>query len=58
MSSAYTTICSSIPWLCNIIIEMIADDEPEYENAERLPVLMSHYPSGSSSKNFEEVMQL
>jgi len=37
---------------------MKTDDEAEYENAKMLPLLMSHYPSGTSSKNFEEVMQL
>ena len=58
MAGAYAKVCTIVPLLCNFAIEMIADDEPNYDSKERMPVLMSHYPSGSGSKNYEHIVQL
>ena len=58
MAKSMAAICKLIPLLCNFGVEMVADDEPLFDNQDRMPVFLSHYPSGSSSKNYEHIMQL
>ena len=51
-------LLSKIEWFKNFGIHLVADYYAASVKEERSEVLFSHYPSGSSSKNFRHIMQL
>jgi lysosomal acid lipase/cholesteryl ester hydrolase len=50
--------CVLFPAVCNLGLSISADALPEYDNQERLPIFLSHYPAGASRKDFEHILQL
>jgi hypothetical protein len=53
-----STLCTYAHSLCNFAINMLADQNPTYDNPERFDVFMGHFPSGASTKNLLEYAQL
>ena len=54
----FSTICTTVPFLCDFLIELVADVDAKVNNQGRVGVFMGHYPSGSSLKSFEHFSQL
>jgi hypothetical protein len=41
-------ICRIFENICKAILEEIAEDDAELNNLERLPIILGHYPAGTS----------
>lgn len=39
-------------WLCNIVLDMFADDDPKVDNTDRYPTALSNVPSGAGYMDF------
>ena len=57
-SKIVSSICELVPFVCDFMIELVADAESDYNNQARLDVFMGHYPSGSSLRSFEHFAQI
>ena len=44
-------LCTYIPYACKLGIELIADVDPSVDDLDRLSVLVTHYPGGTSVNN-------
>jgi hypothetical protein len=51
-------ICKSLPLVCAEEILAISDSNLTVNNMKRIPFVMGHFPSGSSTKNFIHFQQL
>jgi len=45
-------VCFVTPFICAQILLAVSEMNNTVNNMKRMPVIMNHYPSGSSSKNF------
>lgn len=45
-------VCKTFKVICNGVLDLIGDDDPQDNNQERIKVWYSHYPSGASLKSF------
>lgn len=50
-------VCSFLKLACADAIKMVSDYETVNDNVDRFPVILSHYPSGSSIMNMEHWVQ-
>jgi len=51
VSEEFGEVCALLPELCNLALSLISDDHPYVNSLERMPVYMSHYPSGASLRS-------
>jgi len=51
-SEAEIIFCKMFEWLCNIVLDMFADDDPKVDNTDRYPTALSNEPSGAGYMNF------
>eukprot|EP00352_Strombidinopsis_acuminata_P002349 CAMPEP_0176379592 /NCGR_PEP_ID=MMETSP0126-20121128/30467_1 /TAXON_ID=141414 ORGANISM="Strombidinopsis acuminatum, Strain SPMC142" /NCGR_SAMPLE_ID=MMETSP0126 /ASSEMBLY_ACC=CAM_ASM_000229 /LENGTH=213 /DNA_ID=CAMNT_0017742433 /DNA_START=549 /DNA_END=1190 /DNA_ORIENTATION=- len=51
-SEAEVIFCTMFRWLCNIALDMFADDDPSVDNQSRLDVALSMVPSGAGYMDF------
>ena len=54
---ANSLICKDVPIICAEMLLGISEKNNSVNNMKRMPVVMGHFPSGSSSKNFEHFQQ-
>ena len=47
----YSRICKFAPFTCTALLKEISEMNNKVNNLKRLPVIMGHFPSGSSTKN-------
>jgi pimeloyl-ACP methyl ester carboxylesterase len=57
-NKVFSSICTMMPFICDFLIELVADADTLQNNQPRVGVFMGHYPSGSSLKSFEHFAQL
>ena len=57
-SKIFSAVWTTVPVLCDFLIELVADVDAKVNNQPRVGVFMGHYPSGSSLKSFEHFAQL
>lgn len=48
----YSVACDVIPPICSLGLFLIADENTKNDNLDRMPVMMAHFPSGSSLMSF------
>ena len=52
-NSAFAVMCQVAPPLCEMGINIMADEDVSVDNQERIPVFMGHYPAGTSLKSVQ-----
>jgi len=50
-------VCEKMLFICDGIVGLMADSNPLDDDQEKLPVYLTHYPSGSSLKAFSHLLQ-
>jgi hypothetical protein len=44
-------VCGYIPWICNEVVGLLMNKNPELDNRERVDFFVSKVPNGTSLKN-------
>ena len=57
-NEVFSIVCSTIPSVCDLFLEIISDDDTTVNNQERMGVFMGHYPAGASLRCFDHFAQL
>lgn len=57
-SEVARTACRTLNFLCEAGLYLLSDMKPELDNLERMDVVMGHYPSGTSLRDFEHILQM
>lgn len=50
-------VCKFDPIICNSILKEVSEMNLTVDNLKRMPIIMGHYPGGSSSKNIQHFQQ-
>ena len=57
-TGAMRLLCGHIPKLCDLGIYLVADENPAFDNQERMQVYMGHFPSGASLNSLLHFSQI
>lgn len=45
----FSLFCDNLPDVCSLLVKLLADQHPDYDNKERYGVFFNHYPCGTST---------
>ena len=51
-------ICEKLDFFCKSILEEITEDDADLNNNQRLPIILAHYPGGTSLRVLKHWTQL
>ena len=57
-TGAMRIICGTIPQLCNFGLYLLTDEDPSVNDADRTPVYLGHFPSGTSLRAIDHYGQI
>ena len=57
-SSFMYYVCYYFNWVCRSGLYLISDADPSFDNPPQLPVIMSHFPAGTSLKDLQHWQQM
>jgi len=57
MTKFTTFLCDKFLFICDKMIELLADSNSQDDDQNKLPTWISHYPAGSSLKSFSHLLQ-
>jgi len=51
-------LCTFADVICKDALGIIADADPEYDNYERMPIIIGHFPAGTSTLDMLHFVQM
>jgi lysosomal acid lipase/cholesteryl ester hydrolase len=57
LNSIIAKICNYLSIVCDSVLEMLSDSNPQDDDPVKFPVYMGHYPSGTSFKDLSHLAQ-
>ena len=51
-------VCKYVGWVCRGGLYLISDEDPDFDNSAQLPVILSHFPAGTSLKDLKHWAQM
>lgn len=51
-------VCRYVGWVCKGGLYLISDEDPDFDNSPQLPVILSHFPAGTSLKDLQHWSQM
>jgi len=54
---AFSMFCHNVPSVCSFFLKMLADKQPEHDNADKYGVFFNHYPDATSTHQMRHILQ-
>lgn len=57
-NTVFSRVCKAFPSICDVVIQLVADEDAGLDDQKRISNFMGHYPSGVSLKSLEHFAQI